>query len=40
MKFGESIKNGVCIVSIVSLGMTACLGLAGCSSDNAGNVDG
>lgn len=39
MKFSESIKNGVCAISIASLGMTACLGVTGCSSDSAGNTD-
>ena len=39
MKFSESIKNGVCAISIASLGMTACLGVTGCSFDNVENND-
>ncbi len=39
MNFSESIKNGVCAISLASLGMTACLGVTGCSLDSAGNTD-
>lgn len=39
MNFNESIKNGVCAISLASLGMTACLGVTGCSSDNVGNIN-